>query len=110
MEKKTDSNESSELGYQPSVDQTDESNKERNECSTLSGDSLERLRTNSEISEFSELTDDSICSSKAPSPLKINYTTNSSAKLKHAFENGLKEREPADLGEFTQFFMMNYKR
>ncbi|KAM7476427.1 hypothetical protein LguiB_023670 [Lonicera macranthoides] len=97
MEKKTDSNESYELGYQPSVDQTNESNKERNECSTLSGDSLERLRTNSEISEFSELTDDSICSSKAPSPLKINYTTNSSAKLKHAFENELKEREPADL-------------
>lgn len=111
MESAADTDESYDLGYQPSlssVDQTDNSPTETTSYSTIGGDSFRHRRMYSEISASSELTYDS---SYSDTPSPVCWPTMKSPDLaalkrlgtrprKLGMDNNPENQEPVDMGKF----------
>ncbi|PSS24303.1 Rop guanine nucleotide exchange factor like [Actinidia chinensis var. chinensis] len=102
MDNLSNSDENYDLGYQPSpssVDQTDHSPTGTTGFSVISSDSFAYFRTSSEVSGFSEQTDDS----ETPSPVWMLRKTTNLSRLgtrnqhKHLLEDKNDDPEPVDL-------------
>lgn len=110
MESAADTDESYDLGYQPSpssVDQTENSPTETTSYSTISGDSFGYRRMYSEISASSELTDDSSYSD-SPSPVcwpamkypnQVVLTRSGTRQRNLGIDDNPENHEPVDIGK-----------
>lgn len=110
----SNSDETYDLGYQPSpssIDQNDQST-ETPVYSTMSTDSFAYRRTYSETSAFSDPIDDNSSSSE-PSPSNWPVPKSGQAALnrsgmkqqKSVVDNSLDEQESLELGGFLSFFV-----
>lgn len=111
MESAVDTDESYDLGYQPSrssVDQTDNSPTETTSYSTIGGDSFRHRRMYSEISASSELTYDSsysdtpspVCWPAMKSPDLAALTRLGKPPWKLGMDDKPENQEPEDIGKF----------
>lgn len=115
MESKANSDESHNLDYQPSPSSVDETEKAPSETaiySTIRADSFWYRRTFSDVSAFSEFTDDNsysdspspVCWPAVKSPNQAVLTRLGMRRNKLSMDDTLENQEPVDIGKFLIMF------
>lgn len=108
---KTDSDEGHNVEYQPSpssVDETEKSPSETAVYSAIRADSFWYRRTFSDVSAFSEFTDDNsysdspspVCWPAMKSPNQAVLTRLGMRRNKPSMDDSLENQEPVDIGKF----------